>query len=65
MGLRERLQTVTQFFQNAASKGHRLRQEEARGENRATAAGERTRQRDARHPGGMKAEARDREQAGQ
>ena len=63
MGLRERLQTVTQFFQNAASKGHRLRQEEARGENHAPSAGEQTRQREERRLGGMTAEDRDWEQA--
>jgi hypothetical protein len=63
MGLRERLQTVTRFFQNAASKGRRLRQEE-RGENRATAA-EQTDQRQARRAGGMAAEARTPEQTGQ
>jgi hypothetical protein len=63
MGLRERLQTVTQFFQSAASKGHRLRQEEARGENHAPSAGEQTRQREERRPRGMAAEDRSGEQA--
>jgi hypothetical protein len=28
MGLRERLQQVTQLFQKAASRGHQLRQED-------------------------------------
>jgi hypothetical protein len=64
MGLRERLQTVTQFFQNAASKGRRLRQEE-RGDNHAPSAGEQTGQREARRPGGVTAEDRDGEHAGQ
>jgi hypothetical protein len=65
MGLRERLQTVTQFLQNAASKGRRLRREKERGENRAPSAAEQTGQREARRPGETKAEARDREQTGQ
>ena len=65
MGLRERLQTVTQFLQNAASKGRRLRQEETRGENRGPSAAEQTGQREARRPGETKAEARDRGTASQ
>jgi hypothetical protein len=46
MGLRERLQAVTQFFQKAATKGHQLREEEARDESAASSAGKETRQRD-------------------
>jgi hypothetical protein len=65
MGLRERLQTVTQFFQDAASKGRRLRQAEERGDNHAPSAAEQTGQREARRPGGMTAENRDGEHAGQ
>jgi hypothetical protein len=65
MGLRERLQTVTQFFQNAATKGRQLRQEDERGENDAPSAGEQTRQREERRRGGMTAEDRDWEQASQ
>jgi hypothetical protein len=64
MGLRERLQTVTQFFQNAATKGRRLREEE-RGENDAPSAGEQIRQREERRRGGMTAEDQDWEQASQ
>jgi hypothetical protein len=65
MGLRERLQSVTQFFQQAATKGHQLREDEERGENHASSAGEQARQGEERHQGGMTAENRDSEQAGQ
>ena len=65
MGLRERLQTVTQFFQKAASRGRRLRQEDELSESHAPSAGEQTRQREAQSRSGVTAEDRDREQAGQ
>jgi len=65
MGLRERLQTVAQFFQKAAIRGQGLRQEDERGENHAASAGEQTRQREERRRGGMTAEDRDWEQASQ
>ena len=65
MGLRERLQSVTQLFQSAATKGHQLRQEDERGENDAPSAGGQTRQREERRLGGMSAEDRDWEQASQ
>jgi hypothetical protein len=65
MGLRERLQAVTQFFQKAATRGHQLRENEERGENDASSAGEQTRQREERRLGGMTAEDRDWEQARQ
>jgi hypothetical protein len=65
MGLRERLQSVTQFFQKAATKGHELRQSEERGENDDSSAGGQTRQREERRLGGMSAEDRDGEQASQ
>ena len=65
MGLRERLQSVTQFFQKAATKGHELRQDDERDESQAPPAGEQTRQRDERRLGGMTAEDRAREQASQ
>jgi hypothetical protein len=65
MGLRERLQAVTQFFQNAATRGHQLRQEEERGENSAPSAGEQSRQRDEPGGGGTTAEDRNGEPAGQ
>ena len=63
MGLRERLQSVTQFFQKAATRGHQLRQEDDRGENHDSSAGAQTRQREERRLGGMSAEDRDWEQA--
>ena len=63
MGLRERLQSVTQFFQKAATRGHRLREADKRGANRASPTGEQNRQREERRLGGMTAEDRDREQA--
>jgi hypothetical protein len=65
MGLRERLQSVTQFFQKAATSGHQMREDEQRGENHASSAGERGRQGEEPHQGGMTAENRDSEQAGQ
>ena len=63
MGLRERLQSVTQFFQKAATRGHQLRQDEERGENDDSSAGGQTRRREERRLGGMSAEDRDWEQA--
>jgi hypothetical protein len=51
MGIQERLQTVTQFFQKAATRGHELREDEEQGENHASSAGEQSRQQ-----GGMTAE---------
>ena len=65
MGLRERLQKVTQFVQKAATRGHRLREDEARDEDAATSAGEQDRQREERRLGGMTAEDRDWEKASQ
>ena len=65
MGLRERLQMVTQFFQKAATRGHQLRQEDERNESQAPSAGEQGRQQEARRLGGMTAEDRAREQASQ
>jgi hypothetical protein len=65
MGLRERLQSVTQFFQKAAVKGHQLREDEARDEGQASSAGEQSRQREERRLGGMTAEDREWEQASQ
>ena len=63
MGLRERLQAVTQFFQKAATRGHELRRDEERGENDDASAGAQTDQREVRRLGGMSAEDRDWEQA--
>jgi hypothetical protein len=65
MGLRERLQKVTQFFQKAATRGHQLREEEARDEGAASSAGDQSRHREAQRRGGMTAEDRDWEKAGQ
>jgi hypothetical protein len=65
MGLRERLQKVTQFFQKAATRGHQLREEEARDEGAASSAGDQSRQREERRRGGMTAEDRDWEKASQ
>jgi hypothetical protein len=65
MGLRERLQSVTQFFQKAATKGHQLREDLEHDESPAPSAGEQTRQRDERRLGGMTAEDRAWEQASQ
>ena len=63
MGLRERLQTVTQFFQKAATKGRRLRQEDERGQDDAPSS-KQTSQREARRRGGMAADGRDGGHAG-
>ena len=63
MGLRERLQAVTQFFQKAAIRGHKLRQEDERGEKRAPSGGERDRQRDGPRGSGTTAEDRGGERA--
>jgi hypothetical protein len=65
MGLRERLQSLTQFFQKAATRGHQLRENEERGGGQASSAGDQSRQRDEAHPGGPKADDRSSEQAGQ
>jgi hypothetical protein len=65
MGLRERLQRVTQFFQKAATRGHQLREEETRDEGAASSGGEQSRQREERRLGGMTAEDRDWEKASQ
>ena len=65
MGLRERLQSVTQFFQSAATKGHQLREDAERDESPAPSAGDQSRQRDERRQGGMTAEDRAWEQASQ
>jgi hypothetical protein len=65
MGLRERLQAVTQLFQKAASRGHQLRQEDERGENHAPSSGEQSRQREERRRGAMTAEDREWEEASQ
>ena len=65
MGLRERLQSVTQFFQKAATRGHRLRQEDEGDESLGSSAGEQSRQREERRLGGMTAEDRAWEQASQ
>ena len=59
MGLRERLQNVTQFFQKAATRGHQLRENDDPG----SSAGSQSSQREARRLDGMTAEDRDREQA--
>jgi hypothetical protein len=65
MGLRERLQNVTQYFQKAATRGHELREEEARDEGAASSEGEQSRQREEQRLSGMTAEDRDWEQASQ
>ena len=65
MGLRERLQTVTQFFQKATTRGRRLREEDERSEDRASSVGEQTRQREEPHQGAMTAEDRNWTRAGQ
>ena len=65
MGLRERFQEVTQFFQKAATKGHQLREDAERDESAAPSAGERTRQREEQRLGGMTAEDREWEQSSQ
>ena len=64
MGLRERLQRLTQFFQKAATRGHQLR-EEARDESSASSVEDQGRQREERRLGGMTAEDRAWEQASQ
>jgi hypothetical protein len=51
-GLREQLQKVTQLFQKAATRGHQLRQDDARDESLASSAGEQDRQREERRLGG-------------
>jgi hypothetical protein len=58
MGLREHLQSVTQFFQKAATRGHQLREDEARDESQASSAGGQRTQRDESHPAGITAEDR-------
>ena len=63
MGLRERLQTVTQFFQKAATRGHKLRQEDERGENQAPASGEQARPQGERRGREKTAEDRDSKRA--
>jgi hypothetical protein len=65
MGLRERLQTVTQFFQKATTRGRRLREEDERSEDHASSVGEQTHQREESHQGAMTAEDRNRTRAGQ
>ena len=65
MGLRERWQSVTQFFQKAATRGHQLRQEDEPGSHHASSAEEQNRQREDRRLDGMTAEDRDWEQASQ
>ena len=65
MGLRERLQSVTQFFQSAATKGHQLREDAEGDESAASSAGDQSRQREERRQGGMTAEDRAWEQASQ
>ena len=61
MGLRERLQAVTQFLEKAATKGRQLRADDERDERQAPSAGEQDRQREERRLGGMSAEDRDRQ----
>ena len=65
MGLRERLQSVTQFFQSAATKGHQMREDEERDESLASSGGDQNRQGDGRSQGGMTAEDQASEQASQ
>ena len=62
MGLRERLQKVTQFFRKAATRGHQLRESD---EGSGSSAGSQSSQREARRLGGMTAEDRAWEQASQ
>ena len=64
MGLRERLQSVTRFFENAATKGRRLRQEDERDEIHAPASGEPAGQRTERQRGEGTAEDGDGEGGG-
>ncbi len=63
MGLRERLQKVTQFFQKAATRGHQLRENDERDEGPGSSAGSQSSQREARRLDGMTAEDRAWEQA--
>jgi hypothetical protein len=63
MGLRERLQSMTQFFQKAATRGHQLREDAEGDESAASSAGDQSRQREERRQGGMSAEDRAWEQA--
>jgi hypothetical protein len=65
MGLREQLQSVTQFFQKAATRGHQLREDAEGDESAASSAGDQSRQREERRQGGMTAEDRAWEQASQ
>jgi hypothetical protein len=65
MGIRERLQSVTQFFQKAATRGHQLRQEDERSENREPPAGALDRQRHEPPQSGPAAGDRTSGQAGQ
>lgn len=65
MGLRERLQMVTQFLQKAATRGHQLRRDDERDERQAPSAAEQGSQREERRPGGMTAEDREAEQGSQ
>jgi hypothetical protein len=65
MGLRKRLQSVTQFFQKAATRGHQLREDAEGDESAASSAGDQSCQREARRHGGMTAEDRAWEQASQ
>ena len=64
MGIRERLQAVTQFFQKAATRGHQLRQEDERSEKREPPAGALDRQRHEPPQSGPATEDRDGERAG-
>ena len=64
MGLRERLQAVTRFFEKAAARGSQLRQEE-RGKNRVSPAGALDRQRHEPPESGPAAQDRDGDRAGQ
>jgi len=52
MGIQERLQTVTQLFQKAATRGHELREDEEQGENHSSSGAEQTRQQDGMTAGG-------------
>ena len=65
MGLRERLQSVTQLFQSAATKGHQLREDEERGESPAPSAGTEGDRRDEPRQDAMTAEDREKEQTSQ
>lgn len=65
MGLRERLQAVTQFLEKAATRGRELRQGDERDERQASSTGDQSSQREERRLGGMSAEDRAWEQASQ